>query len=55
MEATSRALRVPRSPMAMPMSAACSAGTSFTPSPVTATISPPPSPISRATATAVRA
>ena len=38
--ATSRALRVPRSPIAIPMSAVCRAGTSLTPSPVTATISP---------------
>ena len=41
MEATSRALRVSRSPMATPTSAACRAGTSLTPSPVTATTFPP--------------
>src|SRR3990172_5247137 len=40
--ATSRALRVPRSPIAIPTSAAWSAGTSLTPSPAT----PPPSPAS---------
>lgn len=39
-EAASRALRVPRLPIAIPTSAACSAGTSLTPSPVTATSSP---------------
>ena len=38
--AASRATSVPRPPMAMPMSAALSAGASFTPSPVMATISP---------------
>ena len=38
--AASRATSVPRSPIAMPMSAALSAGASFTPSPVIATTSP---------------
>ena len=38
--AASRATSVPRPPMAMPMCAAFSAGASFTPSPVMATISP---------------
>ena len=40
MDAASRATSVPRSPMAMPTSAAFSAGASFTPSPVIATTSP---------------
>ena len=38
--AASRATSVPERPMATPMSARCKAGASFTPSPVTATISP---------------
>ena len=38
--AASRATSVPRSPIAMPMSAALSAGASLTPSPVIATTSP---------------
>ena len=40
MSAASFATSVPLMPMAMPMSACFSAGASFTPSPVIATISP---------------
>ena len=40
MSAASRATSVPRFPMAIPISAAWSAGASLTPSPVMATISP---------------
>jgi hypothetical protein len=39
--AMSRAISVPRSPMATPMSAALRAGPSLMPSPVIATTSPP--------------